>query len=123
MVILQTSSHAVEHADGLPLPQRYWAILTIALGLVMAVIDGAIANVALPTIARDLDASPAFSIWIVNGYQLAVTISLLPLASLGDIIGYRRVYLAGLVLFTLASLFCTLSHTLLLLTAARLPQG
>jgi len=73
--------------------------------------------------ARNLDASPAFSIWIVNGYQLAITISLLPLASLGEIIGYRRVYLTGLVLFTLASLFCALSHTLLLLTVARIVQG
>ena len=90
------SPSIIEHADGLPLPQRNWAILTIALGLVMAVMDGAIANVALPTIAQNLDASPAFSIWIVNGYQLAITISLLPLASLGEIIGYRRVYLAGL---------------------------
>src|ERR1700742_979890 len=111
------------HHDGLPQPQRYWAILTIAIGLVMAVMDGAIANVALPTIARDLDASPAFSIWIVNGYQLAITISLLPLASLGEIIGYRRVYLAGLVLFTIASLLCALAHTLVLLTAARIIQG
>jgi len=113
----------IEHADGLPQPQRNWAIVTIALGLVMAVMDGAIANVALPTIAKDLDASPAFSIWIVNGYQLAITISLLPLASLGEIIGYRRVYLAGLLLFTLASLFCALAHTLLLLTVARILQG
>jgi MFS transporter, DHA2 family, multidrug resistance protein len=113
----------IEHADGLPQPQRNWAIITIALGLVMAVIDGSIANVALPTIAKNLDASPAFSIWIVNGYQLAITISLLPLASLGEIIGYRRVYLAGLLLFTLASLFCALSHTLLLLTVARIVQG
>src|SRR5258706_543952 len=112
-----------ESPDGLPLPQRYWAILTVALGIVMAVMDGAIANVALPTIAKDLHASPAFSIWIVNGYQLAITISLLPLASLGEIIGYRRVYLAGLLLFTLASLFCALAHTLLLLTAARIMQG
>ena len=113
----------VEHADGLPVPQRYWAILTIALGLILAVMDGAIANIALPTIARDLDASPAFSIWIVNGYQLAITISLLPLASLGEIIGYRRVYLAGVALFTLASLFCTLSHSLVHLTVARIVQG
>jgi MFS transporter, DHA2 family, multidrug resistance protein len=117
------STAIIEHADGLPQPQRNWSILTIALGLIMAVMDGAIANVALPTIARDLDASPAFSIWIVNGYQLAITISLLPLASLGEIIGYRRVYLAGLLLFTLASLFCALSHTLLLLTVARIVQG
>ena len=113
----------VERADGLPVPQRYWAILTIALGLILAVMDGAIANIALPTIARDLDASPAFSIWIVNGYQLAITISLLPLASLGEIIGYRRVYLAGVALFTLASLFCTLSHSLPTLTVARIVQG
>src|SRR5271170_2574077 len=117
------SSAIIEHADGLPQPQRNWAIFTIALGLVMAVVDGAIANVALPTIARDLDASPAFSIWIVNGYQLAITISLLPLASLGEIVGYRRVYLVGLLVFTLASLFCALSHTLLLLTLARIMQG
>ena len=116
-------SAIIEHSDGLPKAQRNWAILTIALGLVMAVMDGAIANVALPTIARDLDASPAFSIWIVNGYQLAITISLLPLAALGEIIGYRRVYLAGLLLFTLASLFCALAHTLLLLTVARIVQG
>ena len=61
----------------------------------MAVMDGAIANVALPTIARDLHTDPALSIWVVNGYQLAITISLLPLAALGDIVGYRRVYLAG----------------------------
>ena len=119
----QDAIAAIEHADGLPQPQRNWAILTIGLGLVMAVIDGAIANVALPTIAESLNASPAFSIWIVNGYQLAITISLLPLASLGEIIGYRRVYLAGLLLFTLASLFCALAHTLLLLTLARIFQG
>ena len=112
-----------DDADGLALPRRYWSILTIALGLIMAVMDGAIANVALPTIAEDLHASPSFSIWIVNGYQLAIVISLLPLASLGEIVGYRRVYIAGLALFTAASLFCALSHTLFLLTAARVVQG
>ncbi len=109
--------------DGVPLPQRYWAILTIALGLTLAVLDGAIANVALPTIARDLNASPAASIWVVNAYQLAVTISLLPLASLGDIYGYRRVYQYGLVVFTIASLGCALSDSLLTLTIARIIQG
>jgi MFS transporter, DHA2 family, multidrug resistance protein len=116
-------SSTIEHPDGLPQPQRNLAILTIAFGLVMAVIDGSIANVALPTIARDLDASPAFSIWIVNGYQVAATIALLPLASLGEIIGYRRIYLAGVVLFTLASLLCALADSLVLLTIARVLQG
>ncbi len=109
--------------DGLAIPQRYWAIATIALGLIMAVLDGAIANVALPTIARDLNASPAASVWVVNAYQLAVTVSLLPLASLGDIIGYRRVYQAGLVVFTLASLLCARSDSLTTLALARMAQG
>jgi MFS transporter, DHA2 family, multidrug resistance protein len=118
-----TSETPIHHVDGLPQPRRGWAIVTIAIGLIMSVMDGAIANVALPTIARDLHASPAFSIWIVNGYQLAITISLLPLASLGEIIGYRRVYIAGLLLFTIASLFCVLAHTLTLLTIARILQG
>src|SRR5690348_16847808 len=89
----------------------------------MAVMDSAIANVALPTIGIDLNTDPALSIWIVNGYQLAVTISLLPLAALGDIIGYRRVYLAGLILFTIASLLCALSHSLPMLAFARVVQG
>lgn len=109
--------------DGQPLPRRYWAITTVALGITMSVLDSAIANVALPTIARDLHTSAAFSIWVVNGYQLAITISLLPLASLGDVIGYRRIYLSGLALFTLASLACALSHTLVLLALARVLQG
>jgi DHA2 family multidrug resistance protein-like MFS transporter len=110
-------------SDGLATPQRYWAIATLALGIVMAVMDSAIANVALPTIGIDLNADPALSIWIVNGYQLAITISLLPLAALGDIIGYRRIYIAGLVLFTIASLICALSHSLAMLAMARVIQG
>ncbi len=93
----------VEAPDGLPMPKRLLAILTIGLGLTLAVLDGGIANVALPTIARDVNTSPANSIWVVNAYQLAVTISLLPLSSLGEIYGYKRVYMAGLVLFTAAS--------------------
>ena len=113
----------LELSDGVPTPQRYWAILTIALGLTLAVLDGAIANVALPTIARDLHASAASSIWVVNAYQLAVTISLLPLASLGDIYGYRRVYQYGLIVFTLASFACSLSDSLATLTTARIVQG
>lgn len=109
--------------DGLPLPQRYWAVLTISLGLTMAVLDGAIANIALPTIARDLQSTPAESIWVVNAYQLAVTISLLPLSSLGDIFGYRRVFVVGMAVFTVASLGCAMSQSLVTLTLARVVQG
>lgn len=110
-------------SDGLPIPQRFGAIFAIALGITMAVLDGAIANVALPTIARDLNASPAESIWIVNSYQIAIVISLLSLSFLGDLFGYRRVYQCGLVLFCLTSLFCALSTSLPMLTLARILQG
>lgn len=109
--------------DGLPLPQRYGAILTIVLGIAMAVLDGAIANVALPTIATDLNASPAASIWIVNAYQIAIVIALLPLSFLGDMFGYRRIYKIGLLVFTFTSLACALSHSLEMLTLARVAQG
>lgn len=109
--------------QGIPVPERYWAIVVIALGITLAVLDGAIANVALPTIARDLHASASASIWVVNAYQLSITISLLPLASLGDRIGYRRIYTAGLALFTTASLGCALAGSLPALALVRVVQG
>jgi len=109
--------------DGIPMPQRMWAILTIGLGLTLAVLGGGIANVALPTIARELQTSAANSIWVVNAYQLAVTVSLLPMASLGEIYGYRRVYQIGLVVFTVASFFCALSSSLPTIIVARMLQG
>jgi DHA2 family multidrug resistance protein-like MFS transporter len=109
--------------DGVPIPQRYWAVLTIALAVGLAVVDGAIANIALPTIAIDMNATPSAAIWVINAYQLAVTITLLPLAALGEIYGYRRVYMAGLAIFTLASLCCALSGSLVELTVARVLQG
>lgn len=109
--------------DGLPLPRRYLSIAAILLAIVMAVLDGAIANVALPTIARDVHADPATSIWVVNAYQLSIVISLLPFAALGEMWGYRRVFRGGLVVFTLASGACALSHNLIGLTAARVVQG
>ncbi len=112
-----------ELQDGLPIPQRYWAVFTIVLAVSMAVIDGAIANIALPTIAHDMHATPSESIWVINAYQLTVTISLLPFASLGELYGYRRVSQMGLAVFTLASLACALSHSLPALTAARVLQG
>jgi DHA2 family multidrug resistance protein-like MFS transporter len=109
--------------DGLPMPQRLWAMVTIGLAITMSVLDSSIANVALPTIAGDMSASPATAIWIVNAYQLTITMTLLPLAALGDIYEYRRVYRVGLAVFTAASLACALSHSILALTAARVLQG
>lgn len=105
------------------MPKRYWAILATALGVGMSVIDGTIANVALPTIARDLGTEPSVTIWVVNAYQLAITISLLSFSSLGDIYGYRRIYLSGIAVFSVTSLICALSDSFWTLTAARIMQG
>jgi MFS transporter, DHA2 family, multidrug resistance protein len=110
-------------ADGLPTPQRWQAAFAVWLAIAMTVLDSAIANVALPTIAHDFGAAPSEAIWIVNAYQLAIVVALLPLASLGDIIGYRRIYRGGLVLFTLASLACACSDSMATLTIARTLQG
>ena len=109
--------------DGLPPSRRRWAVTTLVIAIGMATLDTAIANTALPTIAADLNASAADSIWVVNAYQLALMISLLPLAALGDILGYRRIYIVGLAVFTLASLVCAASWSLETLAIARVFQG
>ena len=109
--------------DGLPQPQRLRAMVVMVLGISVAVLDGTIVNLALPGIARELDASASHAIWVINAYQIATLVLLLPLASLGDLIGYRRVYLWGMALFTVSSLGATLADSLGTLIAARMLQG
>ncbi|RYF16171.1 MAG: MFS transporter [Comamonadaceae bacterium] len=98
-------------------------MVAILLGIALTVLDATIVNLALPDITRDFGASPAAAVWVVNAYQLATLSLLLPCASLGERLGYRRVYLAGLVVFTLASLACVLAPSLPLLASARALQG
>ncbi len=105
------------------MPRRYWAIAATVLAITMSVLDSSIANVALPSIARDFHATPAASIWVINGYQIAILAAMLPLSSLGEIVGYRRISQAGLLVFTLASIGCALSTSLLTLSIARVVQG
>ncbi len=109
--------------DGLPPERGRWAVATVVVAVSMVSLDTSIANAVLPTIALDLHATPASSIWVVNSYQLALVACLLPFSSLGEIVGYRRVYCYGLALFTAASLLCALSWSLPTLTAARVLQG
>jgi DHA2 family multidrug resistance protein-like MFS transporter len=118
-----TMMRQTEEADGLPPRERRAAMLTVGIAIAISVLSTAIANIALPAMAHELHASPAESIWVVNAYQLAVTVTLLPLSALGDIIGYRRVYMWGLCVFTVASLACGLAETLPLLVGARILQG
>lgn len=111
------------HADGLPAPRRHFAIAVLLLTLVLVVLDGAIANVALPSIAASLHVSPGDAVWVVSSYQLAVLVALLPCGAMGEMVGSRRVFLAGVALFTLASAACAFSGTLPMLVVARFVQG
>ena len=109
--------------DGLPLERRIWAVTAVSTAIAMATIDTAIANVALPSIATDLNVSPADVVWVVNVYQIAMVATLLPLGALGEIVGYKKIYIGGIVLFTLASLGCACAWSLPTLLIARVLQG
>jgi MFS transporter, DHA2 family, multidrug resistance protein len=109
--------------DGLPPELRRWALAAIFTALALASLDTAIANIALPAIAADLHVSPADVVWVVNVYQIALVATILPLGALGEIVGHQRIYIGGLLLFTVASLGCACAWSLPSLLAARTLQG
>ncbi|HTE79493.1 MAG TPA: MFS transporter, partial [Reyranella sp.] len=117
------STETVGESEGLPARRRTLVMLAVVCGVLLMSLDGAIANIALPTIARDLEVSDAATVWIVNAYNVGSVICLLPAAALGEIFGLKRVYAFGLILFTLSSLACALAPSLAVLIAARLAQG
>jgi DHA2 family multidrug resistance protein-like MFS transporter len=96
---------------------------TIAITTVLGVLDSTISNVALPTIAQDLNVSSATVIWVVNAFQLATAMLIVPLASCGDIFGFARIFRIGTAIFTIASVFCATAHDFPTLVAARTFQG
>jgi DHA2 family multidrug resistance protein-like MFS transporter len=99
------------------------AVYAVLMAVSLGALDTAIANTALPSIGADLNSPPAASIWIINAYQLSIVASLLPLASLGDLIGPRKVFLGGVGVFTVFSLACALSNSLPMLALFRCAQG
>ena len=109
--------------DGLPKPQRYFAVFAISCGTALTVIDGAIPNVALPTIAEDLGVDASAAVLIVSVYQLVLVMTLLPLSALGSRIGLKRMYQYGQCLFIGSALLCFLAPNLPLLLAARTLQA
>ena len=115
--------HATHLTDGLPRRERLEALIAISVSVAMATLDTAVTNTALPTIAKDLGSDGAAAIWVINAYQLAMIAALLPLAALGEIVGHRRVYIVGLILFTVTSLACGLAWSLPSLVIARGLQG
>src|ERR1700716_1734444 len=85
---------------------RWCALIVLCLGSLMIVLDSTIVNVALPSIKKDLGFSQTSLAWVVNGYLLTFGGFLLLGGRLGDLLGHRRLFLGGIVLFTLASLAC-----------------
>jgi len=109
--------------DGLPLPRRYVAILAISFGTALVVIDGAIATVALPTIAHDLKVDNSAAVLVVTVYQLVLVMTLLPFSNLGDRLGLRRLYQYGQLTFTVATMLCFFAKSLPFLLVVRAVQA
>jgi EmrB/QacA subfamily drug resistance transporter len=103
--------------------RRWIALVVLCLGFLMIVLDQTIVNVALPSIQRDLNFSQSGLAWVVNAYLIAFGGLLLLVGRLGDLIGRRRIFLIGLVVFTLASLACGVSDSQATLVGARFVQG
>ncbi|MCA3836881.1 DHA2 family efflux MFS transporter permease subunit [Burkholderia sp.] len=103
--------------------KRWYALIVLCLGVLMIVLDSTIVNVALPSISTDLHFTETALVWVVNAYLLTFGGCLLLGGRLGDLYGQRRMFLAGLVAFTLASLACGLAQSQAMLIAARAVQG
>ncbi|WP_038210465.1 DHA2 family efflux MFS transporter permease subunit [Xenophilus azovorans] len=103
--------------------RRWLALVVLCLGELMIVLDTTIVNVALPSIRTDLGFSETALVWVVNAYMLTFGGFLLLGGRLGDLYGHRRLFLAGLVLFTAASLACGVAASQAVLVAARAVQG
>ena len=103
--------------------RKWWTLIAVSVGIFMLLMDITIVNVALPDIQRELHASFDDLQWVVNAYALSLAALLLTAGSIADLIGRRRVFALGLVLFTAASLVCGLSSGALMLNVARAVQG
>ncbi len=102
---------------------RWLALLVLCLGSLMIVLDTTIVNVALPSIRTSLGFSETSLAWVVNAYMLTFGGFLLLGGRLGDLFGHRRLFLLGIILFSLASLACGLANSQVLLISARAVQG
>ncbi|MGJ8526362.1 Riboflavin transporter RibZ [Halomonadaceae bacterium LMG 33818] len=109
--------------DGLPASKRLPALCSVLLGTLLVVLDSSIINIALPEMGQALHVPASSSIWISNIYQLVAASLILSFAALADRIGSKRLYVAGLSLFVLASLACALSTSFIMLVIARAIQG
>lgn len=120
---ITTSPSVTQPMDGLPTPRRYLAILAVSFGTSLAVIDGSIVTVALPTLARDLHVQSSSAVTVVSVYQLVLVMALLPFSALGSRIGLRRLYQYGQMMFAVASVLCFFAKSLPFLLVVRAIQA
>src|SRR6058998_3379464 len=112
------------HGPRTPANRRRWAALVVlCVGQLMIVLDVTVVNVALPTIQRDLHFSQASLAWVVNAYLLTFGGLLLLAGRMGDLVGRKRIFVAGIAAFSVASLLCGLADSSTLLIVARFVQG
>lgn len=109
--------------DGLPMPRRVWAIIALSFGTALVILDGAIATVALPTIARDLGVDSSAAVLVISVYQLVLLTTLLPFSALSDRMGHSRLYARGLMVFTVATILCFFARSLPFLLVVRAVQA
>lgn len=105
------------------IPSYYLSAASVIIAIAMSVLDSNVTNVALPSLSKEFGVSPDTSIWIVNAYQMAIIMTLVIFATVGDIYGYRKVFLRGMTVFTLASVLCAVSTSFPMLIVSRVLQG
>ena len=103
--------------------RKWWTLAAVAFALFMIMLDNTVVNVALPSIQRDLGIGISELEWVVTGYALSFAVLMLTGGKLADMLGRRRIFLVGLAVFTLSSLFCGLAGSAEMLIAARVVQG
>jgi EmrB/QacA subfamily drug resistance transporter len=123
MTQYETGKHEESHSEAIGSGRRWIALYVLCVGMLMIVLDATVVNVALPAIQNDLGFSQSSLAWVVNAYLIAFGGLLLLAGRLGDLISRRGMFLAGIGVFTAASLLCGLAQSQELLVAARFVQG
>ena len=111
------------HPDGLEAPRRYWAVATILVGILFSSLDMTMVNVALPTMAKDLNIDPGLVVWLVIAYSLVVVVTLLPFSVVSERLGSQRMYLLGVLVCMFSAIACALSTTFIGLLLSRICQA
>lgn len=105
------------------IPKQYLAVISVLAAMMMGVLNGTIMNVALPTLAKEFAVEASVAIWVVNAFQLVITMLMLSFATLGDIYGYRKIFFTGVSIFVVSSILCACSTSFEMLVMSRILQG